>query len=97
MLTTIFTWLLIGIVVGFIARLIVPGKQDIGMMATIGFGVLGALLGGLISWLFTGATGEPFSAHAWPGWLMSVLGAVILLWAFVGRGHRGHGTPHVSR
>jgi uncharacterized membrane protein YeaQ/YmgE (transglycosylase-associated protein family) len=42
-------WALIGIVIGALARLVIPGKQAIGWLATIGAGVAGALLGGIIA------------------------------------------------
>ena len=41
-------WALIGLVVGFLARLILPGKQTIGIVATAGAGVAAAFLGGVI-------------------------------------------------
>jgi uncharacterized membrane protein YeaQ/YmgE (transglycosylase-associated protein family) len=42
-------WALIGIVIGALGRLVLPGKQAIGWLATIGAGVAGALLGGIIA------------------------------------------------
>jgi uncharacterized membrane protein YeaQ/YmgE (transglycosylase-associated protein family) len=42
-------WALIGLVVGALARLILPGKQDISLLATAGTGVAAGLLGGLIA------------------------------------------------
>lgn len=44
-ITGIISALLIGIVVGILARLVVPGKQRIGMLVTIVVGVIGAFLG----------------------------------------------------
>ncbi|HET7648260.1 MAG TPA: hypothetical protein VFK17_06795 [Gaiellaceae bacterium] len=41
-------WALIGLVLGAIARAILPGKQNIGVLATAGAGVAAALLGGII-------------------------------------------------
>jgi uncharacterized membrane protein YeaQ/YmgE (transglycosylase-associated protein family) len=41
-------WALIGLIVGFLARLILPGKQKIGIVATAGAGVAAAFLGGVI-------------------------------------------------
>jgi uncharacterized membrane protein YeaQ/YmgE (transglycosylase-associated protein family) len=41
-------WALIGLVLGAIARAILPGKQRIGVLATAGAGVAAALLGGII-------------------------------------------------
>jgi uncharacterized membrane protein YeaQ/YmgE (transglycosylase-associated protein family) len=41
-------WALIGLVLGAIARAILPGKQNIGVLATAGAGIAAALLGGII-------------------------------------------------
>ncbi len=43
--TGVISALLIGIVVGVLARLVVPGRQRIGMLLTIGMGIVGAFLG----------------------------------------------------
>lgn len=42
-------WVLIGLVIGALARLVVPGRQPIGVLATAADGVAGALLGGIIA------------------------------------------------
>ena len=42
-------WALIGLVIGALARLVLPGRQAIGWLWTIGAGVAGALLGGIIA------------------------------------------------
>ncbi len=42
-------WALIGLVIGALGRLVIPGRQAIGWLATIGAGVAGALLGGIIA------------------------------------------------
>lgn len=44
----ILAWILFGLLAGAVARLIVPGAQRIGCLATIAVGILGALVGGLI-------------------------------------------------
>ena len=75
----ILGWIIAGLVVGAIARLLIPGRQDMGLAMTMVLGILGALIGGGISWLIWGLPGEPFSNYAWPGYLLSILGAVILL------------------
>ena len=69
---------------GVIARLLVPGRHAIGFVRTILLGIAGALLGGLIYWAIYREPGEPFSfsESAWAGWLLSIVGAmiVLLLW-----------------
>lgn len=42
-------WALIGLVIGALARLVLPGEQAIGWLGTIGAGIGGALLGGIIA------------------------------------------------
>ncbi|GAA2420139.1 GlsB/YeaQ/YmgE family stress response membrane protein [Actinomadura vinacea] len=49
MLTTILWFIVVGAVIGALARLIVPGKNPIGMLLTILVGIVGALLGGVIA------------------------------------------------
>jgi uncharacterized membrane protein YeaQ/YmgE (transglycosylase-associated protein family) len=42
-------WALLGLVIGALARLILPGRQTIGWLATAGAGIAGALLGGIVA------------------------------------------------
>ncbi len=96
MIGTILSWIVIGFIVGLIARAVMPGRQSLGFWKTTGLGVAGALVGGLISWLFTGGsvneTGyNSFAAHAWPGWILSIVCAVVLLWLSA----RSSGTRHL--
>jgi uncharacterized membrane protein YeaQ/YmgE (transglycosylase-associated protein family) len=81
MLGVVLSWVLCGLVVGFIARLVVPGRHPLGILGTIGLGVIGAFVGGFLAWLLKGSPGEPFSfaADAWHGWIMSIIGAVLVL------------------
>jgi uncharacterized membrane protein YeaQ/YmgE (transglycosylase-associated protein family) len=72
---TIIGWIIFGLVVGLIARLLVPGKDKIGVLPTIGLGILGSVVGGLVLSLFTGriTLSNPI------GWIGSIIFAVILL------------------
>lgn len=45
-------WALIGLVIGALARLVLPGDQALGILATILFGVAGSLLGGILADVF---------------------------------------------
>ena len=45
-------WALVGVVIGALARLILPGKQRISMLATAGAGIAASLLGGVIGHVF---------------------------------------------
>jgi uncharacterized membrane protein YeaQ/YmgE (transglycosylase-associated protein family) len=44
----LFTWILLGLLAGGIAKLIFPGKDPGGCLATVGIGIIGALIGGLL-------------------------------------------------
>jgi uncharacterized membrane protein YeaQ/YmgE (transglycosylase-associated protein family) len=48
-ISAIITWLLIGLVVGGLAHLLVPGRQRIGILRTLIFGIIGAVVGGFIT------------------------------------------------
>ena len=75
---TILTWALFGLIVGAIARLLYPGRQSMGMFATMMLGIVGSFLGGFISWMF-GFDPEdgPFQDSRW---IMSIVGALIVVW-----------------
>ena len=70
----ILAWILFGLVIGVIAKLLMPGRDPGGFIVTILLGVAGALLGGFVGRML-GFYGPDQAA----GWLMSILGAVILL------------------
>ena len=57
----IIGWFVARLIVGAIARLLMPGRQPMGILVTMLLGIVGALLGGGISWLIWGNPGEPFS------------------------------------
>lgn len=76
----------IGIVIGVLARLLVPGKQHISMVMTVVLGVVGALIGGLIASLL--GTGDIFELNIL-GFIIAVVAAVILVGAYAGTAGRG--------
>jgi uncharacterized membrane protein YeaQ/YmgE (transglycosylase-associated protein family) len=83
---TIIGWIIAGLIVGAIARLLVPGRQGMGVAMTIILGIAGALLAGFVgSFIFgphlvTDGTQVYAVETAWPGWLMAIVGAAVLLW-----------------
>jgi uncharacterized membrane protein YeaQ/YmgE (transglycosylase-associated protein family) len=70
----ILSWILFGLVVGVIAKLLMPGRDPGGFIVTILLGIAGALVGGFVGRAL-GFYGENESA----GWIMSILGAIVLL------------------
>ena len=48
-LSLIVGWLIVGLVIGGIAHLLVPGRQRIGILRTLLFGIAGALVGGFVT------------------------------------------------
>ena len=81
---SLLSWLIAGLIIGLIARALVPGKQDLGIAQTIVLGVLGAVLGGLISSVIWPTwTNDPDVNRMWPGWLMSIAGGVLALGVYV--------------
>ena len=82
----IIGWIVAGLIVGAIARLIVPGKHSMGILLTIVLGIVGALVGGFISSMVFGpnlmvdSTGTYAVETAWPGWIMAIIGGALVLW-----------------
>jgi uncharacterized membrane protein YeaQ/YmgE (transglycosylase-associated protein family) len=70
----ILGWIVFGLIAGFVAKLLMPGRDPGGFIITILLGIAGALLGGFIGQaLGLYREGEP------AGFLMSVAGAILLL------------------
>jgi uncharacterized membrane protein YeaQ/YmgE (transglycosylase-associated protein family) len=81
---SIVSWILCGLIVGLVARLLVPGRQTMGLPTTIALGIAGALVGGFLYSLVRGDSVRPFSmaSHNWYGWIVSILGAMLLVWIY---------------
>lgn len=82
---TILGWILFGLVVGALAKLVMPGRDPGGIMVTILLGIAGAVLGGFIGRAL-GLYGEGEPA----GWVMAFIGSVLLLFLYrvlAGRRH----------
>ncbi len=71
---TILFYIILGLIAGAIAKLILPGKQGGGIIATIILGIIGALVGGL---LFNLIAGHGFDLSLHSGWFWSLLTAVV--------------------
>jgi uncharacterized membrane protein YeaQ/YmgE (transglycosylase-associated protein family) len=64
---------LFGLVVGALARLALPGPDPMGILATIGLGLAGSLVGGVVAHILIGTAG---------GVVFAVLGAILLLYLY---------------
>ena len=68
----------VGFIVGVIAKLIMPGKENMGIIMTTILGVVGSLVatyaGQLIGW---------YQAGTGAGWIGSILGAFVVLWGYL--------------
>ncbi|MFD1721734.1 GlsB/YeaQ/YmgE family stress response membrane protein [Amnibacterium endophyticum] len=77
-LGTIITVIVVGLIAGAVARLVVPGRQSMGIGATIVLGIIGSFVGGFLGYLL-------FRADAQDGLLQpsgiigSIIGAIIAL------------------
>ena len=70
----IISWLVFGLIIGAIAKLLYPGNEKTGCLSTIALGVLGSVMGGVIAkFLWNPGPVEP------SGWIMSIIGALIVL------------------
>jgi uncharacterized membrane protein YeaQ/YmgE (transglycosylase-associated protein family) len=67
-------WILFGLVVGVIAKLLMPGRDPGGMIVTVVLGIVGAVVGG-----FLGRALGLYGPNEPAGFLMSLVGAVVLL------------------
>ena len=71
----LFWWVLIGLAIGALARLVLPGEQRIGILATGLYGIGGSLLGGIIARAFhLGSALQFLIAIAVSALLIAVLG-----------------------
>jgi len=64
--------ILVGLIIGAIAKLLMPGRDPGGCIVTILLGIAGALVG---TWICRIFVGENYTA----GWIMSIVGAMVLL------------------
>jgi uncharacterized membrane protein YeaQ/YmgE (transglycosylase-associated protein family) len=67
-------WIVFGLIVGIIAKLLMPGRDPGGFIVTILLGICGALLGG-----YAGRAAGWYGPADSAGYLMSILGAIVLL------------------
>jgi uncharacterized membrane protein YeaQ/YmgE (transglycosylase-associated protein family) len=73
-----------GLIIGVIARLVIPGRQPIGLLRTILAGIGGSAIGGLIFW----AVDKNAEDHTLVGFAIAVACAALLVWLMAGAGRR---------
>jgi uncharacterized membrane protein YeaQ/YmgE (transglycosylase-associated protein family) len=71
---TILGWIVAGLIIGALARLIMPGRDPMGMLATMLLGIAGAVAGGLL-----GRGLGLYGQYDGAGWIMSIVGALLVL------------------
>jgi uncharacterized membrane protein YeaQ/YmgE (transglycosylase-associated protein family) len=82
MLGTIIGLIIVGLIAGFIARAVIPGKQSIGILMTIVLGIVGSFVGGFLGFLLFGS--DPNGGFLQPsGIIGSIIGAIIVLGIYV--------------
>ncbi|MER7077796.1 Uncharacterized membrane protein YeaQ/YmgE, transglycosylase-associated protein family [Saccharopolyspora kobensis] len=88
----IIGWIVLGLIVGALAKAIMPGKDGGGILVTMLLGVVGAFVGGLIgNWIFGVGIDRFWSLSTW---ILAVVGSLIVLGgyrAIVGRKSASHG------
>jgi uncharacterized membrane protein YeaQ/YmgE (transglycosylase-associated protein family) len=86
MIGLIVSLIVVGLIAGAVARLLVPGKQDISILMTLS-GVIGSFVGGFLGYLIFHQ--DPQSGFVQPSGIVgSIIGAVIVLLIYSHVGHR---------
>jgi uncharacterized membrane protein YeaQ/YmgE (transglycosylase-associated protein family) len=80
-ISVILTWLLIGLVIGAVAHLLVPGRQRIGIVATALVGIVGALIGGFVTTAILGV------GHVLVAFVVALIVAALLIAAMTRGGY----------
>lgn len=87
---SIIIFLIVGLIAGFIARAVVPGRQSMGIIATLVLGVVGSFVGGLVLSFLPG--GQPFPSFNPAGLIGSIIGAIIVLLIYIAVRRRSEST-----
>jgi uncharacterized membrane protein YeaQ/YmgE (transglycosylase-associated protein family) len=80
MVLEIIGTIIFGAVIGMLARLVLPGRQNISALVTVILGVLGALIG---YWLWGLMGGGDTGGIDWIRWIISIIAAAVLVVAYI--------------
>ena len=72
--------IIVGFIVGVLARFFYPGAVPLGFWLTVALGIGGSIVGGLIGSLIWKTPDGKFHPA---GWIMSIIGALLLLWIYI--------------
>ena len=75
----IIGWLIMGLIVGGLARLIMPGRDPMGCLMTALLGIAGSIAGGFIGQLICGKVQSEGYFTPSKSWILSLVGALLLL------------------
>lgn len=91
MLWTIISAIVVGAIIGMLARLLMPGKQNIGVIMTVVLGIGGSLIGTWLTYQF----GYSNSNGGWEiiPFIVGVVVAMILIWGYLAITRRNAKTP----
>ncbi|HBN75070.1 MAG TPA: GlsB/YeaQ/YmgE family stress response membrane protein [Planctomycetaceae bacterium] len=73
----VISWCIFGLIIGAIARFVMPGVQAMGWGMTLILGIVGSFVGGALSSLVSTGGSEGIVNPA--GWVMSIIGALLVL------------------
>ncbi len=76
MILNIIGWIVFGLIVGAIAKFIVPGNDSNNIITTIVLGIAGSFVGGFVGNLLFTKKGENHARYG--GWILSIVGAIAL-------------------
>ena len=74
---SVIGWIVFGLIVGVVGKLLMPGKDPGGFLATVAIGIIGAIFGGMLGRMI-GMYGQDDPV----GFVMAVIGAILFLWLY---------------
>ena len=75
----ILSWIIFGLIAGIIAKWIMPGKENVGIIVTIILGIVGAVVGGYISTFFGFGKVDGFNFGSF---VVAGIGAIVVLYIY---------------